>query len=212
MSDAAPAQLVRTPSPEDLARASLYGLIARLFYAPPDEQLLSELLQAPGFDLEEDGGPPTARGEALAEAWRAMIDACRTAFPVMLEQEHTELFVGTGKALVTPYLSHYLMRDANDSPLVELREQLARWGLERREGVGEYEDHIAGMCESLRYAIAVQQRSLEEQKEFFDRFLYRAAVAFCDAVRVSPKARFYALVADVARAFLELEREAFDMA
>ncbi len=72
-------------------------------------------------------------------------------------------------------------------------------------------DHIAGVCEAMRFAIAVQHRSLEEQKAFFERFLYRGAMAFCDAVTASDKANFYRLVAVFAREFLELEREAFGM-
>lgn len=201
MSEApAPAAL----DPEDEARAGLYGLIARLFYAAPDSAVLAQLLHAECFDAQSR--------EPVARAWRALVDAARSAFPVVLEQEHTDLFVGTGKAEVTPYLAHYTIRYATDNPLVELRQQLARWGIARREQASEPEDHIAGICEALRYAIAVQHRSLEEQRAFFDRFLYPGAAAFCDAVTASPKAVFYGHVARFARAFFELEREAFNMA
>lgn len=195
--------------PEDQARADLYGLIARLFYAPPDGQLLSELLHARAFDDAAAGGG--AKAEALAAAWRELLEACRSAFPVVLENEHTELFVGTGKAEVTPYLSHYVLRQANDNPLVELRQQLARWGLGRRESASEPEDHVAGMCDTMRFAIALQHRTLEEQRVFFERFVYAGAIAFCDAVTASEKSRFYRLAARFARAFFELESEAFEI-
>jgi len=189
------------PSPEEQARADFYGLIARLFYAAPDEQLISELVRAP--QLEGEG--------ALASAWREMVEGCRSAFPVTLENEHTELFVGTGKAEVTPYLSHYILQRSTDNPLVELRQQLAAWGIGRREEVPEYEDHISGICEAMRFAIAVQHRSPGEQKDYFERFVYRGAVAFCDAVSASPNARFYRPVAQFARAFFEIEKTAFEM-
>jgi len=188
--------------PEDEARAALYGLIARLFYAGPDEGVLAQLLHSNAFEGSR---------EPVALAWREMVAAAKTAFPVVLENEHTELFVGTGKAEVTPYLTHYTIKYATENPLVELRQQLKRWGLERRESVNEPEDHIAGLCETMRFAIAVQHRDDEEQKAYFDRFLYRGAIAFCDAVSASPKAVFYRLVARFARAFFELEREAFGM-
>lgn len=188
-------------SPEDQARANFYGLIARLFYAAPDEQLISELVRAPA--LEGEG--------ALAAAWRDMVEVCRSAFPVTLENEHTELFVGTGKAEVTPYLTHYILKHAKDNPLVALRQQLAAWGIARREEVPEYEDHVSGICEAMRFAIAVQQRSPEEQKDYFERFIYRGAVAFCDAVSASPNARFYRRVAQFARAFFDIENTAFEM-
>jgi TorA maturation chaperone TorD len=188
-------------APEETARANLYGLIARLFYAPPDEQLISELVRA----------QPIEGDSPIAAAWRDMVEACRSAFPVTLEHEHTELFVGTGKAEVTPYLSHYVVKYATDNPLVDLRQQLAAWGIGRREEVAEYEDHVSGVCEIMRFAIAVQQRSPDEQRAFFDRFVYRGATAFCDAVSASKNARFYQHVARFTRAFLEVEKAAFEM-
>ncbi|MDH4093709.1 MAG: molecular chaperone TorD family protein [Betaproteobacteria bacterium] len=196
-----------TASPEDQARAQLYGLIATLFRAPPDEQLLSALVHAEGFQGEDE--ERTELGRTLAEAWQQMASACRSAFPVLLAHEHTELFAAPGRAEVTPYLLHYVMRYESETPLVDLRAQLAQWGIARREGVFEPEDHIAALCETMRFAIAVQQRTLDEQKAFFDRFLYRGGIAFCDAVTASPKARFYKTVAAFARAFFEVEREAF---
>ena len=188
-------------APEELARANFYGLIARLFYAPPDQQLISELLRSPPLEGEA----------ALAVAWRDMVEACRNVFPVTLEHEHTELFVGTGKAEVTPYLSHYVVQYATDNPLVQLRQQLAAWGIGRREEVPEYEDHVAGVCEAMRFAIAVQQRTPEEQRAFFERFVHRGAIAFCDAVSASKNARFYQHVARFARAFFDIEKAAFEM-
>lgn len=188
--------------PEDEARANLYGLIARLFHAAPDSQLISQLLGAPRIEGE---------GE-LGASWREMIEACRTAFPAALESEHTDLFVGTGKSLVTPYLSYYLRRHSNDNPLVELRAHLGRWGIARREGVAEYEDHISGVCETMRFVIAVQQRDAEEQQVFFERFVYPGAAAFCDALSTLNQARFYRLVARFARAFFEVEKSAFEIA
>jgi TorA maturation chaperone TorD len=189
-------------APEDEARAAYYGLIARLFYAPPDEGVLAQMLHANAFDGSD---------APIALAWRELTAAAKTAFPVVIENEHTELFVGTGKAEVTPYLTHYTIKYATDNPLVEIRHQLSRWGIARRENAYEPEDHIAGLCEAMRFAIAMQHRSDEEQKVFFDRFLHRGALAFCDAVNASPKAVFYRRVATFARAFFELENDAFAM-
>jgi TorA maturation chaperone TorD len=188
-------------APEELARANFYGLIARLFYAPPDEQLISELLRA----------PPIEGDAAIAAAWRDMVEGCRNVFPVSLEHEHTELFVGTGKAEVTPYLSHYVVQYATGNPLVDLRQQMAAWGVGRREEVPEYEDHVSGVCEVMRFAIAVQQRSQEEQRDFFERFIHPGAIPFCDAVSASKNARFYLHVARFARAFFDVEKSAFEM-
>jgi TorA maturation chaperone TorD len=188
--------------PEDESRAGFYGLIARLFYAAPDEGVLAQMLHANAFEGSD---------APVAVAWRELMDACRNAFPVVLENEHTALFVGTGKAEVTPYLTHYTIKYATDNPLVDLRQQLSRWGMRRKENANEPEDHIAGICEAMRFAIAVQQRNIEEQKTFFENYLYRGGVAFCSAVTASDKADFYRRVAQFAHAFLELERDAFDL-
>ncbi len=189
-------------SPEDEARAACYGLIARLFYAPPDAAVLAQMLHAHAFEGSD---------APVALAWRELEAAARSAFPAMLEQEHTDLFIGTGKAEVTPYLAHYTMRYATETPLVEVRQKFREWGVARRESASEPEDHVSALCEAMRAAIAAQHRNEEEQRDFFDRFLYRGAISFCDAVSASPKASFYRFVARFARAFFELENEAFRM-
>lgn len=199
----------QTATPEDQARAQLYGLVASLFHAAPDAQLLSALVHADGFRDDDDAR--TEQGRALSAAWRELTDACRSAYPVLLSHEHTDLFVSAGRAEVTPYLMHYVMQYESETPLVELRSQLAEWGIARRESVNEPEDHISALCETMRFAIAVQQRPLADQKAFFERYLFRGAIAFCDAVRASEKARFYRHVAGFAAAFLEVEREAFEI-
>jgi TorA maturation chaperone TorD len=188
--------------PEDEARAATYGLIARLFYAAPDEAFLGQILHASLFEGDS----------AAARAWRELVDAGRNAFPVVLQNEHTELFIGTGKAEVTPYLTHYTIQYATDHPLVDLRQQLRRWGMGRKENANEPEDHVAGICEAMRLAIAVQHRELAEQKAFFERYIYPGGIAFCNAVTASAKADFYRRVAKFVREFLEVEREAFEMA
>ena len=188
--------------PEDEARAAIYGLTARLFYAAPDQVVLGYILNSTAFESSDT---------PLAQAWRALVEASRKAYPVVLENEHTELFVSTGKADITPYLTHYTMQHAMENPLVALRQQLHDWGMERRENASEPEDHISGICEIMRFAIAVQHRSEAEQKAFFDAYLYRGAIQFCDRVIASPKAAYYAMVGRFARAFFDLEHGAFAM-
>jgi len=153
--------------------------------------------------------PDTGRGGPLDAAWRALIEACQSAYPVKLDSEHTMLFVGTGKAVVTPYVSNYVLRHQSDTPLAELRAWLDARGMARREGVTEYEDHIAGLMETMRYLIAVQHASLEDQRKFFERFIYDGAVSFCVAVTDSEQASFYKIAARFTRVFLDIEKNAF---
>ena len=194
-----------TPDPEELARANLYGLVSRLFYAPADPNLLAEI--GGGGQAEEGKG---GGGSQLMDAWRGLQDACRSAFPAVVRQEHDSLFVGVGKAQVTPYLSAYAEPTSPDRYLVRLRDQLGAWGLSRRERVFEVEDHISGVSDVMRSLIE-NRYSLEEQQRFFENFVYPGGVAFCCAVQDSASGSFYKHVAGFALTFLELEKAAFEM-
>ena len=186
---------------EDRARANFYGLISRLFYAPADPNLLAEIC---GSGVAGDGG-------GLYGAWRGLQEACRGAFPAVVRQEYDNVFVGVGRAAVTPYLSGYAEASGPDRYLVRLREQLAAWGLGRREGVFEVEDHVSGVSDVMRWLIQ-ERRPLEQQREFFEVFVYRGAIPFCAAVHKAPFASFYRPVAAFAASFFELEKAAFEMA
>jgi TorA maturation chaperone TorD len=188
---------------EDIARANLYGLISRLFYAPPDPNLLAEISRSRGGEAAGDSG-------GLVAAWRGLQEACRTAYPAVVRQEYDTLFVGVGKSEVSPYLSGYAEATAPDRFLVALRERLDAWGLARREGIGEYEDHLSGISDIMRWLIE-NQRPLTEQQQFFQDFAYRGAIAFCAAVQKSASANFYKPVAALASSFFDIEKAAFEM-
>jgi TorA maturation chaperone TorD len=188
---------------EDIARANWYGLIGHLFYAPPDPNLLAEISRS-GQGGEE------AESSGLLVAWRGLQEACRSAYPAVVRQEYDSLFVGVGKSPVTPYLSGYAEPATPDRYLVRLREQLDAWGLARREGVGEVEDHIAGISDIMRWLIE-NQRPLVEQQLFFENFAYRGVSAFCAAVQKSPSVNFYKPVAALTSSFFEIEKAAFEM-
>ena len=209
MSDAIALQFVPPVAPEDQARANLYGLLARLFYAPPDANLISELrLASPPPD---DGEPLTTEGEALKAAWAELVEACGSAFPARLEEEHLQLFVGVGKAEVTPYLSAYLARSESDSPLARLRGQLAEWGLARREEAVEPEDHVSALCETMRWLIVGRKATLEAQRQFFLEYLYNGGSRLCTAVNACENARFYRYPAKLLQALLNVEHKAFEI-
>lgn len=189
--------------PEDRARANVYGVISRLFYAPADSNLLAEISRA-------EGGGEGGEGGGLIGAWRGVQDACRGAFPPVVRQEYDSLFVGVGKAEVSPYLSGYAEPLGPDRYLVRLRDQLSTWGLGRRESVFEVEDHISGICDVMRWLIE-NGRGLSEQRQFFESFAYPGVLPFCVAVQNAPSGNFYKRVAALAWSFFEVERAAFEM-
>ena len=190
--------------PEDRARANLYGVIGRLYYAPPDPNLLAEISGSEESGQAEEGG-------GLVAAWRGVREASRSAFPAVLRQEYDTLFVGVGRAQVTPYLSGYAEPASPDRYLVRLRGQLGRWGLGRREGVFEVEDHISGICDVMRLLVE-GAHSLERQRLFFNEFVYPGVLPFCVALQNSPTASYYKQVAALTCSYFEIEKSAFEMA
>ena len=188
--------------PEEIARGNLYGLIGRLYYAPPDPNLLAELSRGASEEEGNDTG--------LGAGWRNLQEACRTAYPAVVRQEYDTLFIGVGKSEVTPYLSGYCEPASPDRYLVRLREQLSRWGLGRREGVFEVEDHVSGICDVMRWLVQ-EGHSLDRQKYFFEDFAYPGMLPFCVALQNAPSASFYKHVAALTWAYFEVERTAFEM-
>jgi TorA maturation chaperone TorD len=193
---------LRFMPPEEEARANFYGLLARLFYAPPDEPLLKALAGADELDAED---------EALAARWRELIAAAAFTPAEAVREEYDRAFVGTGKAPVTLYASAYSLRYTNETPLAALRGELAVLGLGRRSQAGEPEDHIAALCETMRHLIAEQRRPLEEQRDFYARWLAPNVDALCAAIEASEHTSFYRVVARLAKAFFSLEQAAFEM-
>jgi TorA maturation chaperone TorD len=187
---------------EEVARANFYGLLARLFYAPPDAALLEAIAGAQ---------EPEAEAGGIDEAWLELARAAAATEAEKVREEYETVFVGTGKSPVTLYTSAYTIRYSNEVPLVSLRADLAALGLGRREGTHEPEDHIAALCEVMRYLIAEQKRDLHEQRRFFERWIHPTVEPLCDAISQSPATDFYQHVGRFAKTFFQLEHSAFEM-
>src|SRR5262249_32822601 len=124
------------------------------------------------------------------------------------------LFGGIGRPEVFLFGSHYLSGFLNDKPLAKLRNDLDQLGLAREETVSETEYHIAFLFEVRRYLIAaggVEVAKLTRPRAFFTTHIQSWLPAMCDAVSRHPKARFYAALAELTRAFGEVEAQGFDM-
>jgi len=188
---------------EDMARADLYGLLANLFYAPPSGDLLAVLRSA------------GAEGEGvLGQAWQGLIQAARNADAEALREEYDDLFIGTGKPEILLYGSYYLSGFLMEKPLAVLRSDLQELGLERAEHMSETEDHIASLCEVMRYLIAsddVLVANLVQQKQFFAAHMAGWVIQMCDAIIAHPRASFYVQLAQLAKIFFEVEMQAMEM-
>ena len=201
-----PVQLSTPDDSDEIARAELYGLLARLFLAPPDDDLLARLRLAP------TAAP--VPGAFLESSWTDLVGAARAADAAQIAAEHDALFVGIGKPEVFLYASHHIAGALNEKPLVELRDTLRRLGLARSEAMVETEDHVAYLCEVMRYLIAGDDlaiSNLASQQRFFDAHLRGWSARMLEQLAAHPQAAFYRALALFAAAFLQVEAQAFDM-
>lgn len=191
---------------EELARAEVYGLLASLFYAAPSADLYEQLRVA----VTE---APT-RGAFLEASWSELVAAARRLTLAQIDEEHVALFGGVGKPEIFVYGSWFIAGSLNEKPLAALRSDLAALGLERPQTVLETEDHIASLCEVMRYLIAGDDAgvsNLAAQQRFFDAHLRGWVERLFDAIAAHPRADFYRAVAGFGRDFFAVEAQGFDL-
>ena len=191
---------------EEIARAEVYGLLAQLYQAPPAPELLANLRVA--------ATEAPVAGAFLEEPFRQLVGAARACSDAAVADEFDALFGGVGKPEVWAYGSHYLSGFLNDKPLVRLRSDLAALGLGRDESRAETEDHIAYLCEVMRYLIAgddVAVANLTQQQRFFAAHLQPWVERLCEAIAAQPRAEFYRAVALFTQAFMNVEAQGFDL-
>ncbi len=190
---------------EDQARANVYGLLARLWYRAPDQELLDALARNVGRE-ENDATP-------LARAWGVLARAAANADPEALTHEYDSLFVGTGRAEITLYCSHYLTETGRERVVVALREKLREVGLGRASGTSEPEDHFSALLEVMRHLIVQGSDvpQIEVQKQFFLRYIDGSYTALAEAVTNNGGAGLYKEIARFTRAFLDVESQSFNM-
>lgn len=197
-------------SSEDQARADLYALAARLLLAPPGPALLAQLGAADPILAE--GGDPT-----LERAWEKLVLASSVMDAEAVQAEFDALFISDGTPKINPYGSLYLSGFMNDTPLAELRGDLARFGIKRMRGVGEFEDHLGALCETMRVLIAggsagdhaIRRQSHAEQQAFFEARIAPWYERCLDDITHAEGANYYRLVAAFVGALLEIEADAF---
>ncbi|WP_416208716.1 TorD/DmsD family molecular chaperone [Acidovorax sp.] len=191
---------------EETARAELYGLLAQLYYSAPPPELLA-LLRVAVTEAPAQGG-------LLEEPWQQLVGAVRALDDRAIAAEFERLFGGMGKPEVFLYGSHYLSGFLNEKPLARLRSDLDALGLARSEAMPETEDHLAYLCEAMRYLIAGDDMAvcnLTTQRDFFATHLQPWVPALCDVLEAHPAAPFYGALARFTRAFAAVEAQGFDM-
>ncbi|KIL98662.1 putative formate dehydrogenase-specific chaperone [Paramagnetospirillum magnetotacticum MS-1] len=187
---------------DDFLRARFYGLLAVLMVAPPPEDLLRRLAA-----MEGDSTP-------LGTVLGHLSQAAAAADSDTIADEFATLFVGVTGGEIMPYGSWYLTGFLHEKPLADLRDDMARLGIEPSPGVSEPEDHAASLCEMMQGLVTGlfnEKLDLTQQKIFFQTHLGSWMPRFLADLEKAPSARFYRSVAEMGRVFLEIETQAFAM-
>jgi TorA maturation chaperone TorD len=185
----------------DAARAREYALLATLLRRAPDADLLMGLAT-----LQGDPSP-------LGRVHASLADAASAANVARVEREFFDLFVGVGRGELVPYGSYYLTGFLNERPLARLRDDLARFGIERAEGEAEPEDHAAVLCEIMEGLAAGRFGSpAGADRELFEKHVSPWVGRFFADLEAAKAAEFYRPLGTLGRLFVDIEIKAFAMA
>ncbi|MGE5773458.1 MAG: Cro/CI family transcriptional regulator [Hyphomicrobiales bacterium] len=184
----------------DAARAQEYALLAALLVRAPDAGLLSRISQ-----LRVDASP-------LGLAHAALADAAGRTNAESVEREFFDLFIGLGRGELLPYGSFYLTGFLHERPLARLRDDLAKIGIARAEGVVEPEDHAGILCEIMS---GLASRRLpappDSDRLIFDKHMAPWISRFFVDLENAAAADFYRRLGSLGRIFMDIETEAFEL-
>jgi TorA maturation chaperone TorD len=181
----------------DEARAQEYLLLAALLTRPPTQALLDQIAGIKG-----DASP-------LGMAHLALADAARAVGETKAGEEYFKLFIGVGRGEILPYGSYYLTGFLHERPLARLREDLARLGIERKEGVFEPEDHLGSLFEVMAGLIKNSfGTEASEADRFFAKHIQPWAGRMLIDIGASATATFYKPFAALGLTWLDIEAEA----
>jgi TorA maturation chaperone TorD len=196
---------------EDQMRAEVYGFIAKLLLATPNQGRLEQLSQ-----LEGDDTP-------LGEAFALFAKLAGNSNETDARDEYNALFIGLGRGELLPYASYYLTGFLNEKPLAKLRSTMKEHGIVRRDDVKEPEDHIGSLMEMMAGLIVGElgikataegelvAADLKAQQAFFNAHIAPWAAYFFQDLERAKGAKLYQPLGTIGRLFVEIESNAFDM-
>ena len=187
-------------SPEDQVRAELYSLLGNLLLEVPSQTTLDQLSQLQGDDGD------------VGSAVNALAQIAKSINPAAVEREFNVLFIGMGRGEVLPYASYYLTGFLHEKPLADLRNSMRGYGIQRKDGIPEPEDHLGSLCEMMAGMITGgfgQVMTLQSQKEFFNAHIAPWAAHCFSDLEKAESAVLYAPVGSLGRLMMEIEQESF---
>ena len=200
MADLEPQQRGSAVDEIELARAQEYTLLSTLLLRSPDADLLQRLRSLRGDE------------SALGRAHQALAEAAARTDAEGVAREYFALFVGLGRGELLPYASYYLTGFVHGRPLVTLRRDLQRLGIERADGQSEPEDHAAILMEVMGTLAGglVCAPAGADRGFFHDHLAPWIGRFFSDLERAS-SAHFYSAVGQLGTTFLEIDRQSFEL-
>jgi TorA maturation chaperone TorD len=112
-----------------------------------------------------------------------------------------------------PYGSYYLTGFLHERPLARLREDLARIGVARADGIAEPEDHAGILCETMSaLASGAITAPADSGKIIFEKHMAPWIGRLFTDLERARAADFYRHVGALGRVFMEIETEAFALA
>jgi len=196
------------------ARAQVYGLLAAVFRAEPDEVFLDKLKSSRFFRVFLEMGIDLGK------------EFNTTPSPQLAEDlaiEYARLFIGPGPHL-SPHESIYVDDEGGKGGLwgtvtVKVKKFIESAGLDYQTAFTGLPDHISVELEFMQKLASseFENRTGGEnskadwctgvQKKFIDEHLSRWAPEFCDQVSERTSEQFYCEMAKLAKNYLEFDRQ-----
>jgi TorA maturation chaperone TorD len=132
----------------------------------------------------------------------------------IIRNEYVSVFIGVGRGEVLPFASYYLTGFLNDRPLANLRKDMSKMGITKREGVKEPEDHISSIFDIMVGLIRGdfgRSFTLAEQAEFYRKHIEPWVGMLMSDIEGAKTAVFYAPAGTIGKLFIEIESQAFSM-
>ena len=195
----------RATGQEDLQRAPIYALLARVLAEPMGDETLEIVRALEGqSDENELGGAFAAFGSLAVRTPRGKA-----------EEEFSDLFYGDGaRGELLPYASYYLTGFLLEKPLANLRGDMAALGIQTSGISKDPEDHLAFLCEIMHGLITGafnEPASIETQKTFFKTHMAPWVGQFFTDLEGAESAVLYMPVGTIGRLFMAIEAEAFEI-
>jgi len=188
----------------NLARIFVYEIIKKAFLSEPDYEFLETIKQFI-INVKENFGDSDSKVELMTDSFNSVFEELSVE---QIKSEYNNLFVDPfSNCLVNKNASHYFENKNFGNTLVEVRDFLKNLNLSRDNDYHEPEDSISFISDLMIYLISKNDAYLlNEQIDFFNRFVDPFFSLFSQKIKSNDGAVFYACMGLLIDYFLDLER------